>query len=184
MRRIDCRKLTGWAILALGLLSLLDNFIGFDFWSIIWKLWPLILILLGLYILVGRGQFGSDSSAENKFIGDLKINYAGRQIGDSRSSIFMGELSIDLAGSVLRNGLNRLEISFGMGDVDISVPRDFIIRVTARSIAGDLKYDSQKSEGFFPKLEYSDDGYESSERKLHIDVSGLFGELSVRKIPG
>ncbi len=172
----------------IGLLFLIGNiFPEFSFWHFIGNLWPLILIFIGLYIIVnhrrfGRGESGIDWETRTRFIGELKASYGGQQIGDIGISLFIGELTIDLAGAKLLTGENRLNASFGIGETTICVPASFPLRVTAQIFAGELKYDRHKSGGIFPKLEQTDDEYQSSDKKLHIDVDGFIGELTIQRI--
>ncbi len=186
--KFNSQKLIGWIIIAIGLLFLMGNiFPEFSFWHFIANLWPLILIFIGLYIIVnhwrfGRGESGADWETRSRFIGELKTSYGGQQIGDIRISLFIGELTIDLAGAKLLTGENRLNASFGIGETTIYVPEGFPLRVTAQTFAGELKYDHHKSNGIFPKLEQTDDEYQSSDKKLHIIVDGFIGELTIQRI--
>lgn len=186
--KFNSRKLIGWIILIIGLLFLLENILReFNAWRFIGNLWPLILILIGLYIIVNRWRFshkasGADWETRSRFVGELKTSYSGHEIGDVSVSLFIGELSIDLAGVRLLTGENRLNASFGIGEATIYVPTGFPLRVTAQAFAGELKYDRHKSGGIFPKLEQIDDDYQSSEKKLHINVDGFVGELTIQKI--
>lgn len=186
--KFNGRKVIGWIVLVIGLLFLLENvFPEFSTWRFIGNLWPLILILIGLYIIVNRGRFsgaasGADRERRSRFIGELKASYRGDEIGDVNVSLFVGELSIDLAGARLLPGENRLDASFGIGETTIYVPASFPVRVTAQALAGELKYDRHKSGGIFPKLEQADDDYQSAEKKLHINVDGFIGELTIEKI--
>lgn len=186
--RFNGRKLIGWIVLVVGLLFLLENiFLEFSAWRFIGNLWPLILIFIGLYIIVNRWRFsrevsGTGRETRSRFVGELKMSYRGQEIGDAGVSLFIGELSVDLAGARLLAGENRLNASFGIGQATIYVPTGFPLRVTAQAFVGELKYDRHKSGGIFPKLEEIDDGYESSEKKLHINADGFIGELTIQKI--
>lgn len=188
--RLNNQKLIGWIVLIIGSLFLLENILPeFNAWHFIGNLWPLILIFIGLYIIVNwrrfnRGASGADWETRSRFIGELETSYRDHEIGDLSVSLFIGELSIDLAGARLLTGENRLNASFGIGEATINVPIGFPLRVTARAFAGELKYDRHKSGGIFPKLEQIDDDYQSAEKKLHINVDGFIGELTIQKIGG
>ncbi len=186
--KFNSRKLIGWIILIIGLLFLLENILPeFSAWHFIGNLWPLILIFIGLYIIVNRWRFsreasGTDWETRSRFVGELKTSYRGHEIGDVSVSLFVGALSIDLAGARLLAGENRLNASFGIGEATIYVPTGFLLRVTAQAFAGELKYDRHRSGGIFPKLEQIDDDYQSSDKKLHINVDGFIGELTIQRI--
>ncbi len=181
------QKLIGWIILIIGLLFLLENILpGFSAWHFVGDLWPLILIFIGLYVIVNRQRFsrkasGADWETRSRFVGELITSYRDNEIGDVNVSLFIGELSIDLAGARLLAGENRLNASFGIGEATIYVPTGFPLRVTAQAFAGELKYDRHKSGGIFPRLEQIDDDYQSSDKKLHINVDGFIGELTIQR---
>ena len=181
------QKLIGWTILIIGLLFLLENILPeFSAWHFVGDLWPLILIFIGLYIIVNRQRFsrkasGADWETRSRFVGELITSYRDNEIGDVSVSLFIGELSIDLAGARLLAGENRLNASFGIGEATIYVPTGFPLRVTAQAFAGELKYDRHKSGGIFPRLEQIDDDYQSSDKKLHINVDGFIGELTIQR---
>lgn len=181
------QKLIGWTILIIGLLFLLENILPeFSAWRFIANLWPVILIFIGLYIIVNRWRFSSEASGgdwetRSRFVGELITSYRDNEIGDVNVSLFIGELSIDLAGARLLAGENRLNASFGIGEATIYVPTGFPLRVTAQAFAGELKYDRHKSGGIFPRLEQIDDDYQSSDKKLHINVDGFIGELTIQR---
>ncbi len=181
------QKLIGGTILIIGLLFLLENILPeFSAWHFVGGLWPLILICIGLYIIVNRQRFsrmasGADWETRSRFVGELITSYRDNEIGDVSISLFIGELSIDLAGAKLLTGENRLNASFGIGEATIYVPTGFPLRVTAQAFAGELKYDRHKSGGIFPRLEQIDDDYQSSDKKLHINVDGFIGELTIQR---
>ena len=67
------------------------------FWGFIWKLWPFVLIALGVYILKNQGRFGGENSSdglysESKLFGDLKMNFDGREIGGGKFSTLIGDI--------------------------------------------------------------------------------------------
>lgn len=179
------RKTVGWILLVLGVLFLLESvFEGFSVGGFIADLWPVLLILLGIYIIVNRGKFGgrvSDGLKQSKFIGELKTDFAGEEVGNIDLSIFIGELNVDLSGSKFLPGKNSLHVSMGIGETNVRVPADIPVRVSAQIFAGEINYDDHRSAGVFPKLDHADDGYESAERKLHILMDGFVGEMSIKK---
>ena len=183
--RFGGRRAFGWIILVLGVLFLLGSvFEGFSVGGFIADLWPLLLILLGIYIIVNRGKFGShasDGQKQSKFIGEFKTDFAGEEIGDIDLSIFIGELNADLTQSKFLDGKNNLHVSMGIGETTVRIPADIPVRVSAQIFAGEINYDEQKNSGVFPKLDHADDGYDSAERKLHILMDGFVGEMSIKK---
>jgi hypothetical protein len=51
----------GLILILIGIIFLLSNFglLSSDIWNILWKFWPIFLILLGLQVLGGRSRVGN-----------------------------------------------------------------------------------------------------------------------------
>jgi hypothetical protein len=102
----DSRKVIGGLIIGLGIIFLIDSLFDFDFWNFIWKLWPVALIVLGVYILKNqsrfRGDFKSgDISSDSRLFGDMDISLSGKEVIDHYYSTLIGDVKIDLTGPSL-----------------------------------------------------------------------------------
>ncbi len=186
--KTDGRKLAGGLIIAVGIIFLLDNFWGgFDFWGLIWKFWPLVLVLLGAYILKNQGRFKSDVSfdggnSESKLFGDLNIDFDGREIGGNKFSTLIGDIRLNLLNASFGPEEQAIDISFLLGDVNIILPHEAAVNLSVQSFIGDVRIGEIKRDGFFKKFEHVDEKYDSAEKKLRIVVSGLIGDLNISKI--
>jgi len=179
---------SGLIIIALGLLFLLQN-INPDFgvWHLVGKLWPLILIGLGFYIVRSRWNLQGhghilDGAGHSRIAGDLRLEFNGREIGDVDTSQVIGDLMLDLRGSRLRQGTNRLSVSSVIGDATLLVPTTFPLRLSAKALVGDIQFDHKTEEGLFPRIEHKDDTFDSAADKLHITLNGVTGDLSVQRV--
>jgi predicted membrane protein len=185
--QLDGRVFTGLLIICVGIIFLLGNiYPDFNFWHFAGRLWPVILIIIGLYILLSQNRFrwhaATRASSHSRMVGDLRIDYKGKEIGDVGASQLIGDLTIDLTGALLKSGVNTLNVSGIIGDTSIFLPSSFPLKISARSIAGDLRFDNRQEEGFFPKLEYTDDRYEQAGEKLLVTVSSVIGDISMQRI--
>lgn len=182
---IDGGILAGAIIFILGVIFLLENiFPHIHLWRIIGNLWPLILIILGLYILSNHGRFRRrnyefPSTAFNRLIGEMHLSFDGKEIGNINASQLIGELTIDLSGSHLRGGKNFLNLSQLIGETTVIAPAQFPIRLAGKLLIGELNLDNRKESGIFPRLEHVDTNYDLSEAKLDIIFSGLIGEMAI-----
>ena len=82
MRRDNSKLFFGVVVLLLGVVILLGklrifNF-NFDFWSILWKLWPLVLVCFGVNKILSKNVV---SGMIISVIGLLFLISTGRQIG-------------------------------------------------------------------------------------------------------
>jgi|GEM_PF-1978997 len=186
--KTNTNRLVGGVIIAVGALILIDNiFGGFDFWDFIWKLWPVALIVLGVYLIKNhgkiRGDFESgDYASENRLFGDLDISLSGKEVADHHYSTIIGDIKIDLLDAVFKTGENRIGVSSLVGDIRIKIPDNIPAKLSSRSIIGDVRFDDLRREGFFQKLDHVDNNFGSSEKKLMLRVSGIIGDLNVNRI--
>jgi hypothetical protein len=177
----------GLIIIILGVIFLLQNiYPDFHFWHFIGKFWPVLLIILGIYIVVNRNyhhrHFHFHPDVHGKFVGDTRLDFSGKEIGEANASQVIGDLTIDLRNSRLKPGVNHLNISAVIGDTDIFVPTTFPLKFSGRTVLGDLRFDRSTDEGLSPKIEHVDDNYESSESKLFITFSGTIGDMTLQRI--
>jgi predicted membrane protein len=185
--RLDGRIFVGAVIICLGIIFLLGNiYPEFDFWRFVGRLWPVVLIIIGLYIIVNQSRFRGYARAHavshSRMVGDLRLDYAGKEIGDIAASRMIGDLTVVLSSARLKPGVNTLNISGVIGDTSIFIPSSFPLKISARSIVGDLRFDDRREEGLFPKLEYTDERYEQAADKLMVTVSGVIGDISMQRI--
>jgi len=178
----------GLIVIVVGVLFLLGNLIpGFSVGKFIGQFWPVILILVGFYLILGhrrlrRVEANFSAASHNRFIGDMKLDLAGREIGEVNSSIFIGDLSLDLSKASLKSGENYVNASLFIGDGIILVPANFIIKIQAKALVGDLKFERTRDDGVFPRIEYEDEGYSTAERRLLVNANGLIGDLTIQRI--
>ena len=185
--QLDGRIFTGLLIICLGIIFLLGNiYPDFNLWHFVGRLWPVILIIIRIFILVSQNRFrrhpGIRVASHSRMVGDLRLDYKGKEIGHVGASQLIGDLTIDLTGARLKPGVNTLNVSGVIGDTSIFLSSSFPLKISARSIVGDLRFDNRREEGFFPKLEYADNRYEQAAEKLLVTVSGVIGDISMQRI--
>jgi predicted membrane protein len=181
-------KIVAVVIIAIGILALLDNlFEGFNFWDFLRRLWPVVLIVLGVYILKSRRGVGAevvadDGISENTLLGDMDISLSGSEVNGQHYSTLIGDIRIDLTGAGFRVGENRISVFALVGDIRLKIPDGIPVRLSSRSLVGDIEFDDLRRDGFFQRLNHTDDKYESSEKRLRLSVDCLIGDLKVNRI--
>jgi predicted membrane protein len=182
------RLIAGLIILLLGLLFLMGNFYPeFDAGRFLGRLWPIILIAVGLLLIFNQAGFRrriyiGDTSGHNRIVGDIKLDFVNKEIGNINASQIVGDLRIDLTTSKLKPGINHLDVSMIVGDTLLIVPKTFPLRISARSIAGDIRFDNDQEKGFLPRLEHIDPSYQTADDKLFIAISGIVGDMVIQRI--
>ena len=165
-----CLILIG-ALLLAGTLGML----AFN-WNMVW---PLVLILFGVWLvwrafqpahLIGGAAYG---------FGDYQPDLAGREIRDENFSHGFGDLDLDLTRAMIPDGRNSVRASHGFGDLTVILPRDLAVRVKANAGFGEVTVFDQKHEGIGPHIDFQSDDYATATRKLDLEASVGFGEVKV-----
>ncbi len=190
-----------WGILLIGLgvLFLLDTVNLLDVGGLIVTFWPLILVFIGIRLLIrhqmGRGRAATGGASRSTF------SEAQQSTGDSiDESVLFGNANARVVSTTFRGG--KVSCIFGGADVDLigahdgtgnahaedrlclrccgrAYPRRYGGDGAANGVLGEVTVNGAKKEGFFPALEWTSPSYASGDARLQIDVSTVFGEISV-----
>jgi predicted membrane protein len=181
-----------WAIvfIILGAIALLNNFRVFDIWGSIWRLWPLLLVLLGIHMLRKRATcaaggmrvFGdtvetTDSPyiKQSSAFGDINFKVASREFAGGSASTVFGTISLDLADIRQLSGYGQLDIHTVFGDITIKLPREIPVEVFSNNIFGSLK--GPGGDKISDKC-YRSSGGEGG-KVLAIHCSQVFGDINL-----
>ncbi|MBD0328974.1 MAG: PspC domain-containing protein [Thermoleophilia bacterium] len=93
-----------------------------------------------------------------------------------------GYLGLDLQDLELPRGETRVRATLGVGELEITVPSDVAVAVTANARWGEVDVLGRRTEGRRPRARYVDPGFEGASRRLVVEaeVRGP-GELTVRR---
>jgi lia operon protein LiaF len=198
MIKQDRNVIIGLIIVAIGGLMLLDSFgfINFNFWRMVGKLWPVILIVIGLLIILERDKLknhdepiekepdskSGDKSKESTafgIIGDIRL--AGfTEVPDTiDKSLLIGDIVIDLSNARLPEGECHISVSALIGDIDIILPANFPVAANLSCLIGETTMDRRKSEGIAANIKHEDDHYANAPSRLSIHSRALIGDISV-----
>ena len=187
----------GIALIVVGVFLLVGNMAGVDIGDLISTWWPLILVVWGLTMLfrgsrtsdpskstkipeAGAGAVSSDQLAQSSVFGDATIRVSSQSFrGGSLSTVF-GDSDVDLRQCVLAEGEHWLRVSGVFGDTEILIPQTMAVSVTASTTFGDVQITDQKREGFAPALNYESPEFSTASRRLHVQTSQIFGDVTVR----
>ncbi len=90
------------------------------------------------------------------------------------------DVKIDLSKAIIPEGETTLVISALVGDVDIYVPYDLDVAVTASVTAGNVEVLGTKQGGLNCHLQKTSPSYSGASRKVKISISMLLGDVDVR----
>ena len=189
----------GAMLIIFGVLFLLDNFYFLDFGEIISTYWPLILVAIGIKILLDHRRQHTEQDAfdseepvdihggtshasgisESNVFGDINLNITSENFrGGSVSNVF-GDMKIDISSIKLEQGTAKVFISGVFGDVTVVAPKEVPLKTSCSCVAGDISVRGNKKDGILPKLEQTAEAYETSNTKLFISASIVFGSINI-----
>lgn len=201
----------GMVLIALGAMFLLDNMGVMDFGEVVRTYWPAILIVWGISILLSRssvsmassggGTVSPDTSAggikdvfndrnENpqadqvsysSVFGDLTLRPQSANFHGGNISTVFGDTTIDLTSVTLADGENRLKLSGVFGDVSLLLAPSMPYMITGHSLFGAIQAAGQKRDGFSTTLTLQSPDYSSAAKKLFIDASQVFGDITLTR---
>ena len=193
----------GIVLILLGVLFLLDNMRVLDFNDVVYRYWPALLVLWGIMVLVrrregrdrihdaapvtGAGVFGDSRVESNEeriqhsnVFGDLDLHIKSQSFKGGFVSTVFGDTELDLSGGMLADGEQELKLSGVFGDATVTVPRDSAFALHAHAVFGDVRAKDQRRTGIGSTLIYETPGYAAAQKKLKIQASQVFGDITVR----
>ena len=185
MNRNSGNYILGIIIILLGLIFLFN----FDLGDFLGKVWPLILIAFGLYLMVSHRKktaIGAESLAGSGYesgipgiAGDIKVSGLKDGVGIVDKSLLFGDIVINLADSKLLEGENTINSSVLFGDITIVIPEGFPLKVDLAACIGDLNFKDKRVDGFFPNIKHTDENYDNAQARLFIKGRLCFGDIKV-----
>ena len=183
----------GLILIILGSLFMLDNFNYMDFGDIISTFWPVILIIIGLKIILDKRQTvkmeisktstymadQGDVLAENNVFGDINIQSQSKSFsGGSVNNVF-GNIHLDLSAVSFTKDLTSVYVSGVFGDIIVHLPKSVPLNIKCTAVAGDISAMGIRKEGLMPSLLHQSENYSSANQKFYIQISIVFGSISV-----
>ena len=127
-----------------------------------------MLILLSFSILKITHTFG-----------DLSVSLDSQKFKGGRLQTTFGELHANLAKVTLDEGKNILNLNVTFGDIEVSIPKDVPVRISASNVAGDIKIFDQKWDGLNKRAKWQSENYEAASAKLDIVCNIVFGDIKI-----
>ncbi len=189
------RTWIGIILILLGCIFLLEHTGVWDFGEVFGEYWPVLLILLGIWMLIRHGRerreppgFGPitgtaspDFLDESNTFGDIVLRTASRQFrGGSVKGVF-GDIRLDASEAELAEGEHTLAVNGVFGDVRLTLPKGVPVAIHSTTVFGHVEVFDTRREGISPAVNMESPGYAAAARKLRVHVSQVFGDVEVRQ---
>jgi lia operon protein LiaF len=116
---------------------------------------------------------------KHSLIGNLFLTGNRWELQDMNIWHGIGDVKIDLSRAYIPDGETVIIISGWIGDVDIYVPYDLDIALTASINFGDIDVFGNKQGGINRSMTLSTSGYSESSKRVRLVVSLLVGDIDI-----
>jgi len=182
-----------------GGLLLLDRFEVITFYfSDVFKLWPLLIIYIGIVLLkFGRGQsFFSvvgDESTFNKSkaagvknqhftVGNQSYNQPNWKVEPMNIQTLAGDFYLDFTKAFIPEKKTPISIRSLAGDVHILIPKNINFRIEATVKAGEIEVLGNEWGGVNRSYQYETTDYEVAQQKLDFVIKLKAGSIRVDQV--
>jgi len=112
-------------------------------------------------------------------IGHVRSDMSGWTVDDAVVSTVFGDISLDLRQAELPEGETQLTLLCWLGTIQVRVPLDVAVDVTAQAIVGTVDVLGRREEGMVRDIRVQSERYEQQPRRLRMRLSTFVGELLV-----
>jgi lia operon protein LiaF len=165
----------GALLLLLGIGFLLANVLKISLWAFCF---PVGLILIGVLLLVRPKVFDTSSISSWYLFGDIKRGSEWTPASEE-FWLFFGDVKLDFTQAQLPAGETNIRINGLIGDVDVIVPADVGVAVSASGVFVDLRTPTDKADRFLSPANSASSNYAAAERKLHLSTTFVIGDIDV-----
>ncbi|MCA0991895.1 cell wall-active antibiotics response protein [Pseudalkalibacillus hwajinpoensis] len=171
---------TGTLLFIVGLLLVLDRFQVIHFTlSSIWKLWPLIFVLIGFKIL---GQFRKVQGFS--LVRDHSYNKPNWEVRSMYDWSFVCDYDFDFSTTLIPEKETVIHLSGFVGDINVILPEDLPFRIegSAKVLSATIDKHNQDNVGRGQAITYETDDFNDALQRIvfYLDFSVL--DLRVDRI--
>ena len=172
-------------LIALGGVFLLDSTGGrsIGISGAIGSAFGLAFVALGVLAVLAAWRVRRFSRRLRRAVGHVRSSEGGWAVEDDAViSTVVGDISLDLADAELPPGETELALFCWLGTIQVRVPRDYGVDVTAQSIVGSVDVLGRREEGVVRDIHVRSEGYEGATRRVKMRLSTFVGELMVVQV--
>jgi lia operon protein LiaF len=136
------------------------------------------LIVLGVLLLVRPRVFATSAASSWRLFGDVQRGGEWTP-ADEEFWLLIGSTRLDFTQAQLPAGETHIRINGLIGDVDVLVPPDVGVTVSASGLIVDLRTPTDKVDRFLSPANSASLNYATAERKLHLSTTFLIGDVDV-----
>lgn len=163
----------GGLLILIGIMILAGNLFNVNLWAFFW---PVLLILLGLWILARPRWSGAMGPASILFLNNLRRK-GDWQVKGEEIWVFLGNVLMDLTSAEIPTGETVYRIYGFIGDVDLIVPQGVGVSISSAAFINEVKIFGKKQSSILIPIETASEGYDVAERKIRLDVAFFISDV-------
>ncbi len=168
----------GALLLLWGILALLGTIFHIDFWMICW---PALLIGIGVWLIWRPRMLPSGMPLETRIIGDIH-RFGNWPVTNEEFWTGIGDIDLDFAGADIPAGETTLRMYGFIGDIDLTVPQEVGVSLSAGGFVSSVKIQGAKQDSFLAPVEFTSPDYASCDRRLRFELVYFINDLTIRSI--
>ena len=157
-------NILGIFLVTLGVLSIFRQITGIDIWKFIF---PLLLVLLGLFMIFKPKINSQSKESTIRFLGEIykdgQWNVQSQEIW-----LFIGDLKLDFRNALVPDGISEIHIFGFVQDLRIIEAQNVGISLHTNAFISDYRIFDQKKEAIFSNFDYKNLAYDQSGKKIDI----------------
>jgi len=166
----------GSAIILIGLVVLLGMIFNINIGIFFC---PMVLIILGAWLLLRPVLAGSAAHAEFRLIGESRRE-GDWQVTNEEFWMGIGNIELDLTNARIPDGETYLRFYGFVGDVSLRIPKDLAYSISVSSFVADAHILDYHRESVFTAIDMQSQGYASAAQKLKIELMYFVTDLKLK----
>jgi len=166
----------GGFLILIGVMILAGAIFDVNMWSFFW---PVMLILVGFWILVRPRWVSPKGPVEFLFFNNLRRKGAW-QVKNEEIWSFLGDVYLDLTSAEIPAGETVYRIYGFIGDVDLVVPQGVGVSVSSAAFINEVKVLGRKQSSILLPVDLASEDYETVERKIRLDVAFFISDVKIK----
>ena len=166
----------GSIIVLFGILLLIGNVFHIDIGALCW---PIGLILLGAWLLLRPKIAPSGAPVTFILLGDARRRGAWK-VAPEEFWTGICDVDLDFTQAEIPPGETAFRLYGFIGDIKVEAPAGVGISISSMAFITNAKFLGKHQESFFNPVALSTEGYESAERKIHLETLSFISDIKVR----
>jgi len=142
----------------------------------------LAFALFGVLAITAALRVRRFSRRLRRTIGHVRTSQEGWSAADAVVSTVVGDIALDLRRADLPPGETELTVLCWLGTIQVQVPHDVGVDVTAQAMVGSVDVLDRTETGLVRDIHVTTEGYDRAERRIRLHLSTFVGELMVVQI--